>query len=76
MQIICVLVDINALGKCVMFGFWISEFMWFRSGYCLCFDLIFASKDKRWRINNIATMAKKTPTCDGEVYVLKFCRSF
>jgi hypothetical protein len=68
--------NIRAFGKCVVFGFWIYEFMCFRSGYSLCFDLILGSKVERWRINNIFTMAKKTPNCDGEVYVLKFYRSF
>jgi hypothetical protein len=50
--------------------------MCFKNGYYLCFDLILGSRAERWRINNIFTMAKKTPNCDGEVYVLKFYRSF
>jgi hypothetical protein len=54
-----------------MFGFWIYEFVCFRSGYYLCFDLILGSITERWRINNITTMARKTPNCDGEVVTKK-----
>jgi len=78
-QIICLLADIRAFGKCVLFGFWISEFVRFGSGYCRCFDLIPGSRAERWRINSTDTVAEETPNCDGEVSVvsvLKFCHSF
>jgi hypothetical protein len=67
-QIICLLADIRAFGKCVLFGFWISEFV--------CFDLIPGSRAERWRVNSTDAVAEETPNCDGEVSVLKFCRSF
>ncbi len=79
MQIICLLTYIKAFGKCVLFGFWISEFVCFRNGYCLCFDLTHGSKAERWRINSTTIVVEKTPNYDGEVFVvsiLKFYRSF
>jgi hypothetical protein len=79
MQKICLMANIKAFGKCVLFGFWISKFVCFRSGYCLCFDLIPDLKVERWRINSLATMVEETPNCDSEVFVvsiLKLCNSF
>jgi hypothetical protein len=78
-QTICLLADIRAFGKCMLFGVWIFEFVRFGSGYCQCFDLIPGSRAARWRINSTDTVAEETPNCDGEVSVvsvLKFCCSF